>query len=100
MPTLLLTIFFVPIALGNSLFGLLKIPEAIVLGESSYGIYLLHGIILYFFAPILFIPVIGIGSVYIGMCIIGIILVCVACLAHLFIEKPFMELSKKVAQKF
>jgi peptidoglycan/LPS O-acetylase OafA/YrhL len=100
IPLLLLTIFFIPIALGNSLFGLLKIPEVIILGESSYGIYLLHGIILYYLAPIFFIPSLGLGSVYIGMCAIGIVLICVACTVHLLIEKPFMEFGKKIARRF
>jgi peptidoglycan/LPS O-acetylase OafA/YrhL len=43
----LLTIFFVAIASGNTLFGLLKMRAALWLGEISYSIYLCHGLILW-----------------------------------------------------
>jgi peptidoglycan/LPS O-acetylase OafA/YrhL len=38
--------FFACVACGNSLFGLLTSRGALVLGECSFGIYLLHGIVL------------------------------------------------------
>ncbi len=44
---LTLFIFFVPIALGNSLFGLLRLRAVRLLGEISYDIYMLHGIVLF-----------------------------------------------------
>jgi peptidoglycan/LPS O-acetylase OafA/YrhL len=44
---LLLTAFFVVVASGNTLFGLLKMPAALWLGEISYSIYLGHGVILW-----------------------------------------------------
>src|SRR5450755_1539745 len=44
---LLLTIFFVAIASGNTLFGLLKMRAARWLGEITYSIYLGHGIVLW-----------------------------------------------------
>jgi peptidoglycan/LPS O-acetylase OafA/YrhL len=50
----LLTLFFIPVALGNSMFGLLTTKAAIMLGEMSYSIYLLHGIVLYIFFTVLF----------------------------------------------
>lgn len=43
----LLTVPFVIIACGNSLGGLLTTAPARMLGEMSYGIYLLHGIVLF-----------------------------------------------------
>ncbi len=43
----LLTIFFITIASGNTMFGLLRVPAALWLGEISYSIYLCHGIILW-----------------------------------------------------
>lgn len=42
----LFALFFVTIACGNPLFGLLSRPGSLVLGECSYGIYLVHGIVL------------------------------------------------------
>ena len=42
-----LAIGFIPIACGNSLFGLLDLKAARFLGEISFSIYILHGIVLY-----------------------------------------------------
>jgi peptidoglycan/LPS O-acetylase OafA/YrhL len=39
-------LFFICVACGNGLGGLLRTSGALVLGECSYGIYLLHGVIL------------------------------------------------------
>jgi peptidoglycan/LPS O-acetylase OafA/YrhL len=43
----LLALCFVPIALGNSLFGLLETRASLYLGEISYSIYLVHGAVLF-----------------------------------------------------
>jgi len=42
-----LAIGFIPIACGNSLFGLLDLKAARFLGEISFSIYILHGMVLY-----------------------------------------------------
>ena len=44
---LLLALVFVPIACGNGLFGLLTHRHSRALGEMAYGLYLLHGILLF-----------------------------------------------------
>ena len=44
---LLLSIIFIPIACGNTLWNILTGRLLVRLGEASYGIYLLHGIFLY-----------------------------------------------------
>ena len=44
----LLSLPFVLVASGNTLFGALVSVPARILGQISYGIYLLHGILLYF----------------------------------------------------
>lgn len=46
-PLLLLSVAFVLLACGNTLFGLLTRPASIVLGEIAYGIYLVHGLLLF-----------------------------------------------------
>ncbi|WP_025903282.1 acyltransferase [Tatumella sp. UCD-D_suzukii] len=43
----LCTVFFVVISSGNSIFGILENKTIVSIGEVSYSIYLLHGIILY-----------------------------------------------------
>jgi len=45
----LLSLAFALIACGNSLFGILWAPASRLLGDISYSIYLLHGIMLYLF---------------------------------------------------
>lgn len=47
LPVLLLAAAFAPLAAGNTLFGLLARPALRLLGEASYGLYLLHGLLLY-----------------------------------------------------
>lgn len=49
LPLLLLGLAFCIIALGNSIFGLMTLAGARALGEVSYSIYMLHGILLYSF---------------------------------------------------
>ena len=44
--TLVLMLVFIPVACGNSVFGVLTNRAALLLGEVSYGIYLLHGLLL------------------------------------------------------
>ncbi|HZV33236.1 MAG TPA: acyltransferase [Verrucomicrobiae bacterium] len=46
-PVLLLSVAFAIVACGNDFFGILIHPVSRILGEISYSIYLLHGIILY-----------------------------------------------------
>jgi peptidoglycan/LPS O-acetylase OafA/YrhL len=58
VPMLLLTLVFILIACGNSLFGILTHAVSRTLGEMSYSIYLLHGIALF----ILFRFVIGLDN--------------------------------------
>ncbi len=47
IPLLLLSLAFILIACGNSIFGILVHPLSRNLGEMTYSIYLLHGIILF-----------------------------------------------------
>jgi len=46
-PLLLLSLAFVLIACGNTLFGALVSPASRALGEMAYSIYLLHGLLLF-----------------------------------------------------
>lgn len=46
-PLALLSLIFLLIAAGNDLFGMLSLAGSRVLGELAYGIYLLHGILLF-----------------------------------------------------
>ncbi len=54
IPLLLLSVTFVINACGNSLFGLLTLPQSKALGELSYSLYLLHSLVLFFAFHIIF----------------------------------------------
>lgn len=47
IPLLLLSVVFALIACGNNIFGLLTIPVSRLLGELTYGMYLLQGMVLF-----------------------------------------------------
>ncbi|MEN2398375.1 acyltransferase [Flavobacterium sp. MC2016-06] len=97
---ILITIVFVLIASGNTLFGVLKNATLKFLGEISYSTYLMHGIILfavfYFgfgFEKIKsFTPLEFWGLIF----LITPVVVIFSFLGYKFIEKPFMEISKKI----
>ena len=44
---LFLAVAFTPVALGNTMFGLLRTRTLMMLGEISYDVYLLHGVTLF-----------------------------------------------------
>ncbi|WP_289058155.1 acyltransferase [uncultured Flavobacterium sp.] len=96
---LLITIIFILVSSGNTLFGILKSPILKLLGEISYSTYLLHGIVL--FAVFYF----GFGlenakkltplQYCLTVFLITPIVVILSFIGYRFIEKPFMEISKK-----
>jgi peptidoglycan/LPS O-acetylase OafA/YrhL len=103
IPVILLGIFFVYVAGGTTLFGLLLTRPARRLGDISYGIYLLQG-------PVLFlayaIPAskelsaaspLGHWSV---AALAGCVLVAIATAAHVYIERPAIEFGRRVSQRF
>jgi peptidoglycan/LPS O-acetylase OafA/YrhL len=97
-------VLFTIVALGNSLFGILKNNTVKFLGEMAYSTYLLHGIVLF---CVLYL---GFGlekvkqfSEFEYASLIFIITPLVVLLSHLgfkYIEKPFMNKSKKISQYF
>ena len=92
---LLAVVFFI-ISSGNSLFGLLESKTLMSVGEVSYSLYLIHGIVLYFIKKIpesliqhnfffytLLSTLFFVASFY------------VARLTYLYVEKPFITSSQK-----
>ncbi len=96
---LFITISFTIIALGNNIFGLLKSNTLKLLGEISYSTYLLHGVIIF----------LTINYVYglqdtkslsqteycVLIFLIAPIVILISFLSFKFIEKPFIEKSKR-----
>jgi peptidoglycan/LPS O-acetylase OafA/YrhL len=95
VPLLLLTVFFVLVAAGNSLFGSLLSPASRTLGELAYGIYLLHGLTLF----VLFNFVLGMSASreltavqhWALICAATPLLILACMLAFRWIERPFMQ---------
>lgn len=101
--SILLAIFFIPICMGNSLFGLLKFRASLLLGEISYSIYLLHGVFLY-------VTYLSLNSendrssysslvVWGGMVGFGVVTVLFSLGCYLLIERPCIRLGQSISRK-
>jgi peptidoglycan/LPS O-acetylase OafA/YrhL len=92
---LLLTIAFILISAGSSLFGILSSKLSYAFGELSYGIYLFHGILLYVCINYVTGPgaIKGLAPLAYWILIAGLvpILITAAALAFRFIELPAMR---------
>jgi len=94
--------FFILVASGASLFGLLKSRSAIRLGSVSYGIYLLQGIVITLFHSQHVLGAFankGSGQFWLTTAAIALALVCVAAGAYHFVEKPCIRLGKKLGKR-
>lgn len=92
----LFAFFFVCITCGNDLGGLLRSRGAIVLGECSFGIYLLHGVLL----SVIFndagaaLNPISTDKLPYLLPIITMLTVFIAATTYLLIEKPMIKLGR------
>jgi peptidoglycan/LPS O-acetylase OafA/YrhL len=97
----LLTVFFVAISSGNTLFGLLDMPAARWMGEISYSIYLVHGIVLWVVLGIIFHRLPGSHPSYTWLAATGIvmtpILILVTSASYLVIERPFIAIGHRLS---
>lgn len=91
--------FFVCVASGNSMFGVLRTKGALVLGECSYGIYLTHGI----FLALLFeknLTSFGTSElILVSLPLVAIIVVITTGATFLLIERPFIQLGSQIANR-
>ncbi len=94
-------LFFICVACGNDLFGLLRTRGALVLGECSYGIYLLHGVVL----SVLFEDAAGVTQHLPTEALPLILLVTAAAVAlatpftYLAVERPAMRAGSRLAKR-
>lgn len=102
LPFLGVTVVFTFIACGNSLFGLLTIRASRLLGQVSYSVYLLHGLLLYCgFKFVLGFPLgrrltpLGHWVAMTGFCIMLMVL---ASLSYRWIEQPCINVSGRAAK--
>jgi peptidoglycan/LPS O-acetylase OafA/YrhL len=97
-PMVYVSIFFIAIALGNDLFGLLKHKASIFLGEISYSLYLLHGFIIYLaFTTFEIIDLREISSIEhtLMLPILAIFVVIFSTFTYTYIEAPAIAYGKK-----
>lgn len=95
VPFFLLSAAFALIAAGNTLFGVLVTPASRTLGEMSYSIYLLHGIVLF----VTFYFILGVDSSrvlspemhWLLMAGVASALIFISFFTFRFIEKPAMR---------
>lgn len=99
--TALIAVAFCVVACGNTAFGLLSNRAAVVLGDISYGVYLLHGLVLS--ATFIFL----VGSQrqatsspmnhWLIVMAVGVAVVTISALTYRFIEQPSMRRVKSLS---
>lgn len=91
--------FFICIACGNDLIGLLRTNGSLVLGECSYGIYLMHGI----FLSLLFwdgasaIRDFSANKIPVLLPFVALGVVCVTAVSFLVIEQPAIRAGSAIS---
>ena len=97
-----LTLAFTIMASGNSLFGLLHSRAAQALGDASYGIYLLHGLVLYTTSNLLL--GLEVASQLSVMAYWGVVMLCTVLLIPLcimafrWIEAPAIRSAPRISR--
>lgn len=97
---LLLSAAFIPVALGNTMYGLLSHRSAVFLGNMSYGIYLLHGLVLFFVFSLIFPDFLSsnrtFGTFWGGLAGTMLLVLVVSRLGFRLVEEPFIEVGKRI----
>ncbi len=87
---------FLIVSSGNAVFGLLENKTLMAIGEVSYSLYLIHGVVLYFIKQI---PASMIQHSFLFYTLLStlffVVSFYVAKLTYLYVEKPFIGSSKK-----
>ena len=94
----LIAIFFMLVVFGNDMFGIFSLKASVLLGEISYSIYLLHGIILYLAFSVFNIAIIKnctLKEYLIFMPLVSIIVILVSAFTFILIEKPSIKYGRK-----
>ena len=93
--------FFICVACGTSIWGLLRISAARALGELSYGIYLLHGLVLSIVFVDLSQMIVGVPAEGIAalMPVAAAATVLLSASTFLLVERPFINIGKLVGRK-
>lgn len=94
--------FFIAVACGNDLVGVLRTRGALLLGECSYGIYLLHGTVL----SLLFVDCeslirpIATERLPLLIPVVALVVVCITPVVYLAIERPAIRAGHLIARRW
>lgn len=97
---LLLGLVFYVISSGNTFLGMLETKAARRLGEISYGVYLTHGLVLtgvFSIEPVRIYALSGHGSYWATIAVCAFLVVVVATLGFVLVERPGIRLGQLVA---
>jgi peptidoglycan/LPS O-acetylase OafA/YrhL len=99
LPLLLTSLVFIPIACGNSLFGILNYPGLRMMGLISYSVYLLHGMFLFTARPLLHQALLR-GEMQYWLAVSGCGVAALLCcsITYRLIEWPMIRLEKRFAR--
>jgi len=92
-----MSLFFFLVSQGNDMFGLFRQLPSVLLGEISYSIYLLHGLVLYLLFsqfPITLLDQWSLNGYVLLMPFVSVVVVIVSVLMYLGVEKPGMNLGR------
>ncbi|PSV09964.1 hypothetical protein C0W59_21735 [Photobacterium kishitanii] len=96
-------IIFLLFTYGFDFNGLLKNKIAIYLGDISYSIYLIHGLVLYTIYTILFpslCSTLSFSQYMLLMPLVLLVVIFVSSITYLYIEKPMIKIGKDISKKF
>jgi peptidoglycan/LPS O-acetylase OafA/YrhL len=96
---LLYFMIFLIIASGNTMFGILASQALTKLGEISYSIYLLQGVVLYTIFQLGNPPIHGLPLHWLTVSGALLLLVLLSNFTYFFIERPFMDRAPSLAIK-
>ncbi|MBV4478120.1 acyltransferase family protein [Pseudomonas botevensis] len=101
-PLFLLSLFFVIVASGNTLFGALKPRSIRWLGEISYSTYLLHGFVLWLMVQRLPLALhLDARETWVYLPLMAVctcLLILISSATFLYIEQPGMNAGKRIVQ--
>jgi peptidoglycan/LPS O-acetylase OafA/YrhL len=94
--------FFFCVACGNDMGGVLRLKGALALGECSYGIYLMHGILLnlLFVDGAFLIAPIGTRLLPALLPIAAVAIVLLTALTYLLVERPAIKAGRFLSDKW
>ena len=99
---IMMAALFILVASGNSIFGILSARASVLLGEISYSIYLLHGIVLYFiftyWSPTE-ISNLTLSEYALFLPIVSFVVVVISAITFLLIERPAIKAGKNFTFK-